>query len=463
MTTKHATITTAPDPLNPDYLPKQKSFMECTDPELLYSGAFGAGKSFIGCEKGLFLSLKYPGNVGAIIRKNFADLKMTTMETFFRYVCPRQYISTYNKNDHKLTLTNGSVIYFIGLTAAKESEVGGSKIGSLELGWAFVDEIIEIEEDEYIMLLGRMRVPGIPIYQVFGATNPGPPSHWLYQRAFIKKEMTVFQSSTLENVKLPQAYIDRLNKMTGRHRDRYVLGQWIGFEGLVYENFNIDKHIISPIEIPDYWHRWRVIDFGYANPFVCQWWAQPPKTSGQGQTTRPYYLYREWYMSQRTVSDHAPIILRHSKGESYLATYADWDAEDRATLAQEGIKTTRARKEINAGIQEVHDCIDADELFIFEDALIQVDTSLVTKSLPTCTIDEITSYSWPSTQAKRNPKEIPIDKDNHGMDTMRYLVFSNSEHTSAGKTIHDVKVADPIMSVSRNWRGFGDRGSWRGI
>jgi hypothetical protein len=69
-----------------------------------------------------------------------------------------------------------------------------------------------------------------------------------------------------------------------------------------------------------------VIDFGFNNPFVCQWWAVDP----DGRM----HLYRELYMTGRTVTRHKVDISIHSRGESYEATIADHDAEDRATLAE---------------------------------------------------------------------------------------------------------------------------------
>ena len=167
--------------LDTSKIPSQRIFMESLNPEVLYSGAFGAGKSRIGCEKALYLSLRYPGNRGLISRKTFTDLRDTTMDTFFRYVCPEDYIQDYNKNEHKLTLTNGSEILFHGLE-------NYTKIGSLEVGWIFCDEIIEFAYDDYLMLLGRLRHP-VPFHQIFGATNPASPQHWLYKRFYGEAEL----------------------------------------------------------------------------------------------------------------------------------------------------------------------------------------------------------------------------------------------------------------------------------
>jgi hypothetical protein len=121
----------------------------------------------------------------------------------------------------------------------------------------------------------------------------------------------------------------------------------VSAEGQVYDGFDPDIHVIDRFDIPKQWTRYRAIDFGYTNPFVCQWWAQ----DHDGRL----YLYREIYMTRRTVKVHSEQIHRLSAGETYAFTVSDHDAEDRATLAENGIYTTAAVKDISPGIQAVEE------------------------------------------------------------------------------------------------------------
>src|SRR3972149_5960757 len=63
---------------------QQRGFFNSRAPEVLYSGAMGAGKSRIGCEKIYYLALEYPGAQFAIVRKTRSSLTATTQRTFFR-------------------------------------------------------------------------------------------------------------------------------------------------------------------------------------------------------------------------------------------------------------------------------------------------------------------------------------------------------------------------------------------
>jgi hypothetical protein len=155
------------------------------------------------------------------------------------------------------------------------------------------------------------------------------------------------------------------------------------------------------------------------NPFCCQWWA----IDRDGRM----YLYREIYHTGRTVAAHAKKILELSAGEKIESTDADHDAEDRATLHALHIHTQPAIKPIRPGIQAVEErlAIAGDgrpRLMIFRDALVERDQALEEAKLPCCTAEEFDGYVWPKGGDGRPLKEVPVDLNNHGMDTTRYAV-----------------------------------------
>jgi|TARA_Y100000310_G_scaffold309675_1_gene354037 phage terminase large subunit len=421
--------------------------MQATEREVLYSGAFGAGKSRIGDEKGYYLSVKYPQNRGLICRKKYTDLRDTTLDTWRRYVCPEEAVESYNKQEHLMVLKNGSEVLFYGLDQ-------WSKVGSLEVGWIFVDEVIEFTEEDWLMLLGRLRHPLTPFHQIFAATNPGDPTHWVYKRFYENQELKrkgitkVLESNSLQNPFTPQAYRDHLDaSMTGRYRERFVEGKWISFEGIVYDVWDPSHHILqrdttnynltgdpnSPI--PDDWERFRVIDFGFTNPFVCLWAASATHRyegpAGRQDripipfNERVFIIYKEIYYSGRTASEHVKQITGHSTGETYRANFADWDAGDRADLEQGGVPTFRAQKEVSAGIQATYEAIAADRIFYLEGSLIEQDSQLGLASKPQSLVEEFGGYIRPKGKdGKFNPKEDPAKVNDHGLDALRYLIYS---------------------------------------
>jgi hypothetical protein len=191
-------------------------------------------------------------------------------------------------------------------------------------------------------------------------------------------------------------------------------------------------HLIEPFEIPYHWPRYWVVDFGYTNPFVCQWWAEDP----DGRL----YRYRELYRTQTLVEDHAQAILKASgvidtghgkKGwvqePRPRVILCDHDAEDRATLEKHlEMPTVPAKKEVMPGIQEVASRFKVQpdgksRLFLFKNALIERDELLTESKKPTCTEEEIEGYVWDETVGRKKGEE-PVKKDDHGCDAMRYMI-----------------------------------------
>ena len=269
--------------------------MESKADRVLFSGAFGAGKSISLCTKGLKLSIAYPKNYGMICRKVRATLKETTLKTWMEQVCPAQLIGDFNKTEGLVTLTNGSQVLFGGLDDPL-------KLGSLNLGWVGIDEAIETNEEDWKMLEGRLRLPGV-LHQIFAATNPGAPAHYLYKMFFQDKKGEVFQSGSLDNPELPEDYLQRLREFEGTYFQRNVMGQWAGMEGLVYSSFNERTCCVPRFEIPKHWLVYSGHDFGDANP-AALFYAKDPDTGY-------FYLFAEYLPGGgRGIYDHVQEFKR---------------------------------------------------------------------------------------------------------------------------------------------------------
>ena len=268
LTKEKRQVTLVWEPINKS----QDGFVASTADNALFSGAFGAGKTIALCAKGLKLSLDYPNNFGYICRKTRVSLKESTVATFFKWVCPKEIIASYNQSEMLLTLTNGSVILFGGL----DDPLKLGSLGPGGVGFVGIDEAIETVEDDWNMLEGRLRLPGVP-HQIFAATNPGPPSHYLYRKFFTEKKGEVYQASSYDNPALPEDYTARLATFEGVYRDRYVLGLWKGLEGLVYSSFDDKICLISRFDIDKSWPVYSGHDFGLVNP-AALFTAQNPGT-----------------------------------------------------------------------------------------------------------------------------------------------------------------------------------------
>lgn len=394
--------------------------------EVILSGPYQTGKTYAALNKLHALLCVFPGCNALMVRKTRNSILSSAVVTYTQKVLPflpgdpRCAVQKYGGERPEFFLyPNESKLTVGGLDDA-------DKYLSAEYDYIYVNQAEEIELDSWEKLVGRAtgRAGNAPWPQVFGDCNPGPPNHWIKNRP----QLEVLETRHEDNpslydgqdwTPLGRRSIEILNGLTGLRYKRGRLGLWVGAEGVVYE-FDSTVHLIQRFEIPEHWQRIRVVDFGYTNPFVCQWWA----IDEDGRM----YLYREIYMTQRTVRVHAKLIRELSQGERITATISDHDAEDRATLHENGIQTTNARKEVTVGIEKVQERLKVrgdgrPRLFVMVDSLVEVDQSLKDSYKPYCTADEFGVYAYPEGKDGKPVKEEPIKVYDHGMDAMRYAVM----------------------------------------
>lgn len=386
---------------------------------LLLTGSAGGGKSRTAAEKMHAYCLKYPGAVGIGLRKA-REYASKSVVFALRHAIGDDPSVTWHASALMFSYANGSKIFIAGLKDEKQQQalrsINGN--GSADIIWG--EEANALTEDDHNELLARLRGNAADWRQIIYTTNPDTPTHWIKRRLMDGKEASVYFSQAGDNPHNPPDYADTLAKLTGPLGLRLREGKWVQAEGAVYEDFSDSVHVIKPFAIPPNWRRIRCIDFGYSNPFVCQWWAM----DNEGRM----YLYREIYHTKRTVNVHAGQINALSEGEQIERTIADHDAEDRATLTEHGIYTVAATKDISRGIQAVSERLKVQEdgkprLFIFNDALVEVDDSLDEKKKPICTAQEFPGYIWPQAADGKPVKEVPVKENDHGMDALRYAVM----------------------------------------
>lgn len=405
-------------------LPWQVAPWRDKSPILLLTGSAGGGKSRLAAEKLHGFMLKYPGAMGLMVRKTRNSMTNSTVLFVDRAVIGRGAGVQHYPSKSRFEYANGSILAYGGMANEEQREQIRSigQDGGLDIVW--MEEATRFTEDDYNELLPRMRGKAASWRQILLTTNPDTPTHWIHKRLIQAGEATVYTSGALDNPHNPADYLEALDRLTGPLRERLRDGKWVQAEGAIFGDWDAMVHLVDPFPIPGDWRRIRAIDFGFTNPFVCQWWA----LDGDGRM----YLYREIYETQRLVEDMARRIVQLSGGESVEATVADHDAEDRATLERYGVYTRAAQKDVSVGLQAVQARLrragdGKPRLFVMRDALVMPDPRLQAAKLPLCTEEEFPGYSWATAADGRPAKEEPLKLHDHGMDAMRYAVM-HAEH-----------------------------------
>lgn len=420
----------------PEWRGSAAEAQRCNDPEWILSGPAETGKTFAGLWRLDSMLRDHPGAQCTLIRKVLADVHGSCLQTYMNILGLRRF--------HKVKVRrfggarpdwfdydNGSRLWIAGMDRP------GRALSS-ERDGVYVNQAEELSLDAWETLTTRTtgRAGHVPFPMLFGDCNPGAHNHWIRRRdrlrllpSFHTDNPRLYRrDGTLTNEGVRS--MANLEALTGLRRDRYLLGLWKSAEGVVYE-FDPDLHVLpAGFMVPPGWLRFRSIDFGYTNPFVCQWWAVDP----DGRMV----LYREIYMSQRIVADHAKQIVRLSAGEKVEATVADHDLEDRETLHRAGVYTIPALKDITTGIQAVQDRLAKQgdgrpRLYVVDRCRVEVDSEMLARGLPTSTEEEFPTYVWPKGADGKPLKEEPVGVNDHGMDATRYAVMWADRRERAGE------------------------------
>ena len=309
-----------------------------------------------------------------IARQTFADLKKTTMQTFFK-LCPPGIIERTNEQDGVTIFKNKSVIFWLHLDNVDESTLRG-----LEINSALVDQAEEIDEKVYDVLDGRIarwdgaEAPGdlikkfphwpihrgkpiVPSYLML-LCNPDTQFHFIYRKYHpdsLERRPDYFFTegewdASLGSIETYQEALTHGEEWI----DKYVKGRWGTSNAQIHrvwaESYlDFDKDLIDKIRKKG--NLFRALDHGDASPTAVLWIAVLDGV---------YIFYREYYVPNQPISMHRRAISELSEGERYSATYADPQIFKKTSQKLGGFWTTNDEyltKDIDA--PPIH-CLPAD-------------------------------------------------------------------------------------------------------
>jgi len=188
-----------------ELIPAQNGFY-CTAARYpAYVGGWGTGKTAVMIAKGVGLSKKFAKNVGLIVRKEYTDLRDSTIVDFEKYTQMRV------DSEKNVRFKNGSLIMF-----RHASEL--ANLQNINLGWFAIEQADELETDEqFQMLRGRLRLEGVPHFGMIIANTNGHNWVWdLWKRPNLKRdaEFELYEAETADNAaNLPADFLADLAKL----------------------------------------------------------------------------------------------------------------------------------------------------------------------------------------------------------------------------------------------------------
>ena len=332
----------------------------------------------------------------------------------------------------------------------KTCDQGREKFQGTSLDWVWFDE--EPPFDIYTEC--RMRVLDKQ-GEIFGTMTPLKGLTWVYDKIYLNEandeEIWCEEMEWGDNPFLVKKEIEALTKtLSPDELESRRYGKFCAKGGLVYSEFDVNTHIIEPFSVPQDWYDNISIDPGLHNPLSAHWYA----VDYDGNV----YVIAEHYEAEKTIEHHAHCILEKCKQLNWPVGFNGKinalidSAANQKTLASPksvselfydyGINVnTNVNKDLFSGISRVKSYLknakNEAKLFIFS----------------TCVnmIREIKGYWWGNA-------DVPIKKDDHAMDELRYYIMSRPDAHMEAKPQPTLIQQHKEKLIAKNRRHLLNRG-----
>lgn len=302
--------------------------------EALYGGGAGSGKSDVLLMYGIvhkwYLHPKYKQ---VLMRRTHADLKKEIVPRSRDYYL--RFGASFNATDMAWTfprpdqygsgLKNAGAMIFLGHC---ENEKDVHNYDSMEISLYSPDEITLLTEYIYLYVgFERTRAPkgsGLPSI-IRGAGMPGGIGHAFIHRRFMlgqrdtygkiiigkggNKRIYVHATQKDNKDNIDPTYEQSLQGRPEAERKAKLEGDWDAYLGQVFEEFRDKKypdepdnalHVVPGFDIPNWWPRIIVGDWGYAAMCWIGFAAISPN--------KRIYVYRELYWFKTDIEVWAPVV-----------------------------------------------------------------------------------------------------------------------------------------------------------
>lgn len=372
--------------------------------EFAFFGGWRSGKSFAQ-QLSIFLICSIYPNVRVLyVRDSYPQL----MDSVVKQI--NDDFGKYGEFNYKQTkrefhFNNGSVIFCRAFDR-------DTNILSTEYDIIASCQTEDIKEDLFLQMKGRLSGQRVPKSLFFAEGNPS--------NTFVKKRykdatpeelkannIFFIETPTEDNIKnLPKGYIEKLLKtLPSSWINRYLYGNWDQVDEMVFSEFR--EHCIINPALPAQGEAQAIGgDYGWRSPSAFIW--------GFRDFDGNYIIYDEFYAPEKTPEELQKENIRHGQ----LITVMDYST-----------------KRPDSHGKSVWDMLQESGMWLIESNkdelrnIVMVNTLFKTGRLKICRncinlIREIKSYKWEKQKvgADKNASEKPIDKDNHTIDALLYLI-----------------------------------------
>lgn len=333
--------------------------------------------------------------IGALRRNVIAPLK--------RMLLSRKYIVKEHRADNMFEVhRNGKVNYFYMFGGKDE----GSQdlIQGITLAGMFFDEVALMPQSFVNQATARCSVEGSKLW--FNC-NPAGPYHWFkmeYLDKVDEKRMLHLHFTMDDNLSLGKRVKDRYKRMyQGLFYQRFILGLWVMAEGIIYDMFSKEKHVVVT-EKRKYEKYWVACDYGTQNPFALGLWGL---CNGVWYKTKEYHYDGRKKSVQKTDQQYLNDLIEFVDGKTNQIIVDPSASSFITLLRQNKWKVRKAQNDVLNGIRNVSSALNKGQI-LYNDCCKE-------------TFIEFSSYVWDEKATERG-EDKPKKEHDHQMDSDRYFV-----------------------------------------
>lgn len=319
----------------------------------------------------------------------------------------RGYHVADHRADNLVIVTRNDVTNYFYIFGGKD-ERSQDLIQGITLAGCFFDEVALMPESFVNQATGRCSVDGSKYW--FNC-NPDGPYHWFKLNWIDKKEdkrLLYLHFTMDDNLSLSDRIKERYRTMySGVFFKRYILGLWVVAEGIIYDMFREEEHVIPQKKDDDFTNHYVSCDYGTQNATVFLLWGKDRDGTWTG--IREYYYSGRDEAAQKTDSEYADDLEEWLHGLKPTIVIDPSAASFIAELKKRGYHIKKAKNSVLDGIRFVA-------------------SLLMQKRLKFCegcknTTKEFGAYIW-DRKASENGEDKPVKKFDHAMDAVRYFCYT---------------------------------------
>ena len=308
-----------------------------------------------------------------------------------------------NKTDGTITAQNGYQCVFTGLDDVEKLKSITPAKGVFTDAW--VEEATETELASVAQILKRQRGGSEEVPKRLSLSfNPILQTHWIYttyfkniawdNRAYKTDEISILKTTYKDNRFLTKQDISRLENEKDKYRyDVYTLGNWGVLGNVIFTNWRVED--LSGISEQFTNHR-NGLDFGYSSDPAAI------LVSHYDKSRKTIYIYDELYQCNLTND-----LLGIEASKMFGVQPVTCDSAEPKSIAElqrykvDARAAAKGKDSVLHGIQWL------------QQQTIVVDTKCINMR------NELQGYKWKEDKGG-NALPVPVDRDNHLVDALRY-------------------------------------------